>query len=65
MEVVDVIEAFKDRLTWNTANAIKYILRDKGQRESDLAKAANYLHRERTGEWLVEDSPTYSRKDNR
>ena len=37
-------------------NATKYLLRceHKGQKESDLYKAENYLHRMRTGEWLGE-----------
>ena len=35
-------------------NVIKYLSRanHKGSKELDLFKAANYLHRARTGEWL-------------
>jgi len=51
IESIEVIEAFK--LGFNLANAVKYILRAdrKGQRDSDLEKAINYLHRERFGTW--------------
>ncbi len=52
LEAIDVIEAFD--LNRNLANVCKYILRcnHKGQRDSDLEKAINYLWRERYGTWL-------------
>lgn len=51
MEAIDVIEAFN--LCHNLANVVKYVLRanHKGQRDSDLEKAINYLWRERYGTW--------------
>lgn len=51
MEAIDVIEAFN--LGRNLANVVKYVLRadHKGQRDSDLEKAINYLWRERYGTW--------------
>ncbi len=55
LEAIDVIEAFD--LNRNLANVCKYILRcnHKGQRDSDLEKAINYLWRERYGTWLPSD----------
>lgn len=52
IEPIDVIEAWD--LGFNLGNVIKYIARadHKGQRESDLAKALNYLHREVHGTWF-------------
>ena len=51
IEPIHIIEQF--RLGFNLACVIKYILRaeHKGQRDSDLEKAINYLWRERYGTW--------------
>lgn len=55
IEAIDVIEAYK--LSYNLCNVLKYVLRAdrKGQRDSDLEKAINYLWRERYGTWLPSD----------
>lgn len=51
MQAIDVIEAFK--LGYNLSSVLKYILRAdrKGERNSDLDKAINFLWRERHGTW--------------
>ncbi|MEM8971739.1 MAG: DUF3310 domain-containing protein [Pseudomonadota bacterium] len=55
IEPIEAIEAWG--LGFNLGNAIKYIARAgrKGNRRSDLIKAANYAYREATGEWLPEE----------
>lgn len=52
IEPIDVIESWG--LGFNCGNAIKYMARAglKDDRERDLEKALNYLHRELTGRWL-------------
>lgn len=52
IEPISVIEAWK--LSFNLGNAIKYIARadHKGNREDDLFKALDYLHRELFGTWF-------------
>lgn len=51
LEAYQVIQAFK--LGFNLGNVIKYVLRadHKGQRNSDLDKAIDYLWQERYGTW--------------
>ena len=61
-EAIDVIERVigNDNLTPNQSfavgNALKYLLRlgKKDEVASELFKAENYLHRARTGKWIVE-----------
>ena len=61
-EAIDVIERVinSDDLTpdqvFAVGNALKYLLRlgRKDEVASDLFKAENYLHRARTGRWLME-----------
>lgn len=56
-EPITVIEAWK--LNFNEGNALAYIARagkKLGQTKfDDLIKAANYLYREATGEWLPKE----------
>ncbi len=53
LQVIDVIE--KWNLNRNLAQVVAYVLRcdHKGQRNHDLEKAIDYLHRERYGTWAT------------
>jgi hypothetical protein len=55
IEPIDVIEAWG--LNYNLGNALKYISRAgrKESRKDDIIKAANYLYREATGQWLPKE----------
>ena len=58
IEVIHFIEQvtkdYPPEIAFHIGNAIKYLARapHKGSYEDDLYKAANYIHRARTGEWL-------------
>ena len=58
IEVIQFIEQvtkdYPPETAFHIGNAIKYLARapHKGSYEDDLYKAANYIHRARTGEWL-------------
>lgn len=53
IEAIDVIE--KWNLNRNLAQAVAYVLRceHKGNKNHDLEKAIDYLHRERYGSWAT------------
>lgn len=64
IETIRIIEAIvgRDEIprkpAYSIGNAVKYMLRcgaKHGERwQEDVAKAENYLHRARTGEWMKE-----------
>jgi len=53
LEAINVIEEWN--LNRNLAQAVAYILRceHKGDKQSDLIKAIDYLHREVYGTWFA------------
>ncbi len=61
IEVIETVvsrESFSRKAAFCIGNALKYLLR-AGEKDGetwmdDIAKAENYLHRARTGEWMPE-----------